>query len=180
MTRSRFCVLFPKIAANPRVSWPRDERSRPAGKDVGRARLYPSPQWTAFQRATPRVPLSWQPWRIFEWVETWQDTFLPRPTSHSRRPRRSRGWRATTRPFCMRSDTGVEMRPASSGSSRPALTRNLTPPPNLSPRLRLHFCAPDSATCPGRSTAGKASWAASAHSRRRGMKYLVLDNKHYL
>ena len=31
-----------------------------------------------------------------------------------------------------------------------------------------------------RSTAGKASWAASAHSRRRGMKYLVLDNKHYL
>jgi Zincin-like metallopeptidase len=34
------------------------------------------------------------------------------------------------------------MRRVSSGNSRPALARNLTPPRNLSPSLRLHFCAP--------------------------------------
>jgi hypothetical protein len=52
--------------------------------------------------------------------------------------------------------TGVEMRPASSGNSRPALTRNLPPLPNLSPRLRLQFCAPNSATCPGTIYRGRS------------------------
>jgi hypothetical protein len=46
----------------------------------------------------------------------------------------------------MSSDTGVDMRLASSKDSCPALTRNLTPPPNISPRLRLHFYAPNSAS----------------------------------
>src|ERR1700730_12929323 len=152
---------------------------------------------------TRRVPLSRRPWQIFVWVETWQDTFLSRITSHSRRPPRSRAWRATTRPPCMSSDTGVDMRPASSGNSRPALARNLTPPRNLSPSLRLHFCAPNSACRVNCGIAATSTIGSSyskvirarsspprakhprrqticAHSRRRGMKYLVLDNKRYL
>jgi hypothetical protein len=47
------------------------------------------------------------------------------------------------------------MRPVSSGNSRPALAWNLTPPRNLSPSLRLHFYAPNSAC---RVNCGIAAW----------------------
>jgi antirestriction protein ArdC len=43
------------------------------------------------------------------------------------------------RPPRMSSDTGVDMRPVSSGNSRPALARNLTPPRNFVAELTSAF-----------------------------------------